>query len=337
MCNRISPLRSRLAFVLTLAATIIMLVPFLAPSLALASRKWNNRIALVVTSRRVELRWSAFPDRRNRANAYVIRRNGKVIGSVDAGTLSYVDEYPSVQPKTTYVYKVVAVDADNHVLQPYHPVRVETPADADHEQPPSNEQPPSVPGGLTAVAVGISEVDLAWAAATDDVGVASYLVYRDGTLLASVDTGSVLVNGRLHYVDTSAQASTRYSYRVVAVDTAGNLSLLSPPAMVQTPAPPETEDTTPPSSPGEFTATAIDATTILLDWYDATDDTDVTAYRIYRDGQELATVNSGTRSFQDTSVQPDTTYTYTIEAFDVLGQRSLAASATTTTPVAPEP
>jgi chitodextrinase len=75
-------------------------------------------------------------------------------------------------------------------------------------------QPPTTPGGLTGTALSGSSIRLNWAASTDNVGVTGYRVYRNGTLLTTV-SGSTLT-----YTDTTAAASTTYTYEVGAVDAA---------------------------------------------------------------------------------------------------------------------
>ena len=88
--------------------------------------------------------------------------------------------------------------------------------------------PPSAPTGLTATAMSSSRVDLAWTAATDDVGVSGYEVYRDGALLATVGPTT-------SYSDTTVAALTTYEYKVKARDAAGNVSDFSNAALVTTP------------------------------------------------------------------------------------------------------
>jgi chitodextrinase len=92
--------------------------------------------------------------------------------------------------------------------------------------------PPTTPTGLTASAVAPAQVDLAWQASTDDIGVAGYTIYRDGVTLVTVP-GSTLA-----YSDTSAMPSTAYSYTMDAFDAAGNHSSQSSPASATTPAMP---------------------------------------------------------------------------------------------------
>lgn len=82
-----------------------------------------------------------------------------------------------------------------------------------------DDSAPSVPEGLSVTGVTSSSVSLAWDASTDDVGVAGYRVYRDGTMVAEVvDTT---------YADTELAADTAYVYEVTAYDAAGNESARS--------------------------------------------------------------------------------------------------------------
>ena len=51
--------------------------------------------------------------------------------------------------------------------------------------PPPDTQPPTAPSPLSATAANETAASLSWPAATDDVGVASYRVFRDGALVAT--------------------------------------------------------------------------------------------------------------------------------------------------------
>ena len=87
---------------------------------------------------------------------------------------------------------------------------------------------PSVPTGLAAKAVSPSQVDLSWTAATDDVAVTGYDLYRDSTLIAALGSTTA-------YSDAQVQSAHTYTYEVRARDGAGNVSTLSSPATVTTP------------------------------------------------------------------------------------------------------
>jgi hypothetical protein len=166
---------------------------------------------------------------------------------------------------------------------------------------------------LTAIAVSVGEIAVSWSVALGTARVTGYRLWRDDQLLATVDAGTRT------YADTAVRPATRYRYRIAALGSAG---LAAPETVdVQTPPLPATPDTQPPTPPDGLTATAT-AGGILLDWYPANDDTDVTAYRIYRNGRVLTTVKVGTLSYVDTQVQPIIAYTYTLVALDVAGHAS---------------
>jgi hypothetical protein len=171
---------------------------------------------------------------------------------------------------------------------------------------------------LSAIAVTVQEVDLAWSPASNVTGVTVYLISRDGQALATVDAAT------LAYADTSVQPSKQYVYSVEGLNAAGKSVTKSSDAKVKTPAQPDTADTQPPTEPEDLAIASI-AGGNLLDWHDSIDDTDVTAYLISRDGKKLAIVDSATRSYLDTSAQVGVIYSYSVEAIDVKGHHSKQA------------
>ena len=95
--------------------------------------------------------------------------------------------------------------------------------------PTADTTSPSVPTGVTATAVSGTQVNLSWTASTDNLGVAGYKVFRNGTQVGTATTTS--------YQDTGLSGGTAYSYTVAAYDAAGNTSAQSASASVTTPAP----------------------------------------------------------------------------------------------------
>lgn len=85
---------------------------------------------------------------------------------------------------------------------------------------------PMVPGNVSATVRSTTQIDLAWTASTDAVGVAGYRVYRDGTRIASVTAST--------YSDTNLAPATSYGYTVTAYDAAGNESPQSAAVSAQT-------------------------------------------------------------------------------------------------------
>jgi hypothetical protein len=97
-----------------------------------------------------------------------------------------------------------------------------------------------------------------------------------------------------------------------------------------------TTDTTAPSAPGGFTATASSATKVDLAWSASTDNVGVTGYRVYRNGSStpLASLGSTARGYSDTTAAASTSYTYQVSAVDAAGNQSAKSSASVTTPAA---
>ncbi len=174
---------------------------------------------------------------------------------------------------------------------------------------------PSAPGGLVANAIDANSVNLAWTAATDNVGVAGYRVYRGGTQIATVTTGT-------GHVDNTVQPATAYSYTVRAYDAAGNLSAASAAATVTTPA---RTDTQAPSVPTGLAAQSLTPTSFTLAWSASTDNVGVSAYLVSRNGTQIATTSA--TSLAITSLTPATAYSFTVRAQDAVGNVSAASTA----------
>jgi chitodextrinase len=163
----------------------------------------------------VALSWTASTDNVG-VTGYRLSRNGTVIATVTS--TDYDDR--TAAPATTYEYSVAAVDAAGNVSPPSNVATVTTPPDTIAPTPPS---------GLTATAVG-SNVELAWTASSDDVGVFEYDVHRDGVPVGTSKSTS--------YTDNTVSPSTTYTYVVTARDASGNVSQPSNAATVTTPVAP---------------------------------------------------------------------------------------------------
>ncbi|MGH8081247.1 MAG: DUF4082 domain-containing protein [Lysobacter sp.] len=89
--------------------------------------------------------------------------------------------------------------------------------------------PPSVPTGLSATVSDAHTVGLHWNASSDDTSAVHYRLYIEGDAAA---LGETELTGFVH--DT-AQPETRYTYRVSAIDAAGNESARSEAVVATTP------------------------------------------------------------------------------------------------------
>ena len=191
--------------------------------------------------------------------------------------------------------------------------------------PVGDTTPPTAPTGLTATFNSTTNaIDLSWTAATDNVAVTSYRIYRDGGT-APINT----VNGTT-FSDVAPLGT--HSYAVTAIDAAGNESSLSNVASATVVG---SSDVTPPSAPTALTATANLATrAIALSWTASTDDVAVTGYRVFRDNgtTPIATVNGTT--FNDTNQLG--THVYAVAAIDAAGNQSALSNSATATVTIPE-
>ena len=77
-----------------------------------------------------------------------------------------------------------------------------------------------------------------------------------------------------------------------------------------------------PTTPTDLTSVALDSQTIRLTWTASTDNVGVAGYDIRRDGRHVASQRDGTTTFLDGQLEPGTTYTYQVRAFDAAGNQS---------------
>src|SRR5204862_261215 len=112
--------------------------------------------------------------------------------------------------------------------------------------PPPDTTPPSVPTGLRATAVSSSQINLSWAASSDNVGVSGYRVFRNGAQIATTSATS--------FPNTGLSPSPTHP-DAVAVFVPGVRCNSQPGTVTASTAPPP--DTTPPSVPTGLRASAV--------------------------------------------------------------------------------
>jgi chitin-binding protein len=144
---------------------------------------------------------------------YEVSRNGNVIGTTTQ--TEYTDT--GLPANTTFTYTLVAVDNKGNRTGSSAPVSASTlPAVV---IPVPDTQAPTRPTGLTSSNVTESAATLSWAAASDNIGVTKYEVYRDGKLISTSASRT--------FSDSGLSASTAYAYTVIALDAANNRSVAS--------------------------------------------------------------------------------------------------------------
>ena len=270
---------------------------------------------------RATLTWSASSDD-VQVTGYGVYRGGVEVATLPGDETAYEDI--GLAGASTYAYSVDAFDAAGNRAATSAALEVTTPAAPDTD-------PPSPPRNLVAVAPAPREVDLTWTQSSDNIGIDTYRIVRDGVPIGEVAATVDPYEDQV-FVDRTARAGTTYTYEVDADDVAGNRSNPSAPAVVTTPDDPDTEA---PSDPSPLVATAASPGEIDLSWMAATDDRGVTAYRIIRDGEVLVEVDGTATSFADLGVDPSTGYAYAVRAIDAAGNVSPSATASATTPALP--
>src|ERR1019366_9979747 len=207
-----------------------------------------------------------------------------------------------LSPNTSYAMTVTAGDAAGNWSAPSTVLNAATLADT---------TAPSVPVGLNATGATVNSFTLNWTAATDNVGVTSYRVYKAGVLYNTTSGTSLAITG--------LTPNTSYAMTVTAGDAAGNWSAPSTVLNASTLA-----DTTAPSVPVGLNITGATVNSFILNWTAATDNVGVTSYRVYKAGV-LYNTTSGT-SLAITGLTPNTSYAMTVTAGDAAGNWSAPSS-----------
>ncbi|PZG36971.1 chitin-binding protein [Listeria ivanovii] len=175
-----------------------------------------TNITGATTAKKVSLKWTASTDNVG-INGYEILRDGKSIGESQAA--AYEDT--TVKENTSYTYTVRAKDFAGNKSALSSGIRLTT-----KEAPAVDTEAPTAPKNLMSHAQTDTTIALCWQAATDNVEVKSYELYRDNK--------KILTTTATMFQDTKLTNNTTYKYKVYAVDTSGNRSLVSNEITVKT-------------------------------------------------------------------------------------------------------
>jgi chitodextrinase len=178
-----------------------------------------------VTSTGFTLKWTISTDNVG-VTGYEVYRNGTLLATVTGtvgGTPATTYAVTGLTASTTYSMTVRAVDAAGNKSAASTTLNVTTSAAG------TDTTTPSVPTGLNSSNITTTGFRVAWTAATDNVGVVGYNVYRNGVYVTTV--------GGTSYTFTGLAANTSYNITVLALDAAKNRSAQSAALAVKTLAP----------------------------------------------------------------------------------------------------
>ncbi|MGD0784381.1 MAG: glycosyl hydrolase family 28 protein [Sedimentisphaerales bacterium] len=259
-------------------------------------------------------------------NIYRSTTSGSGYAKLNSSLLSdsnYIDH--SVTNGTTYYYVVTAVDTSANESNNSSEVSA---------MPQLINTPPAAPTGLSATA-GNAKVLLDWSNNSES-DLAGYNVYRSttsGSGYAKINTSLRTVSD---YNDTGVTNGTTYYYVVTAVNTGASESSYSTQASA-TPAAPTT------ASPQNVMVPpmAYDNNTIVLIWSKPTDYSQVTDYRVYKNGVALGLSgrfdsNRAKLYYIVTGLTANTTYNFTVKSLNSslteIGTSNICSVTTTPTP-----
>lgn len=205
--------------------------------------------------------------------------------------------------------------------------------------------PPGTPADLEATSLAGNSMTLTWSRpAEQHEDIDYYQIWRrnlddeesEAQLIVAPNDPAIIEDpqgGTFTFNDSGLTPGTEYEYSAYAVDEAGNGSVTPATATATTMV---TEDTEPPSAPGGISA-LVDGNTVTIRWGESTDNVAVVGYRLYRQtGAENEPLDEddlvvevpfhAERRYWDTDLEYDTTYTYTVTAYDAKGLETDASA-----------
>ncbi|MEI7504543.1 MAG: fibronectin type III domain-containing protein, partial [Paludibacter sp.] len=173
---------------------------------------------------------------------------------------------------------------------------------------------PIAPLSLVASNKTQASFTLDWAA-SDDLGVYAYQVFKDGSLVATT--------ANTYFDFTGLTPNQTYSITVKAKDAAGNVSTASTPLSVgMLPV-----DTQKPSTPSGLSASAITTIGFVLTWTGtSTDNVGVTGYEAYNGTTLIGSSTGAGNTMTVNGLTEGTSYAVTLKAKDYAGNRSDSSS-----------
>jgi bacillolysin len=174
-------------------------------------------------------------------------------------------------------------------------------------------QAPTTPAGLASSNITYNSFDVSWSASTDNVGVTGYNVYLDGALQGTTSS--------TNYSFTGLSETTSYTVAVSAFDAASNASSQASLNVTTIAAP----DTQAPSVPTGLASSNVASTSFDVSWNASSDNVGVTGYNVFLDGSNIGSVTGTSASI--TGLNPNTSYSVRVSAYDAASNESSQSSA----------
>ena len=206
-----------------------------------------SNLSALVNGSSVILNWTDNANNETEYKVYQLASDGSVLAQIGFGLAANSTSYThSAVTAGTYKYRVNACTTGCSLSSNQPTVTVSGSGGSDTSAP-------STPTGLSAITTSSSQINLSWSASTDNVGVASYAIYRNGAIWYTTSNTS--------YSDTGLSSNTTYSYYIKAKDAAGNESGSSATVSATTPSGTATATSTTTTTTTTTTATTTTTTT----------------------------------------------------------------------------
>jgi chitodextrinase len=270
-----------------------------------------------ITQSSVSLAWNATTDNVGVAGYNLYKDGAKV-----ASTQSTSYTFGGLSCGSDYTLALTAYDAAGNESDGRYATTVETTSAC---TPAPDTQAPTAPGSFAKTTATTTSINVSWSASSDNVGVAGYTLYRNGTNVGSTTSTS--------YSYTGLTCNTSYTLAIDAADAAGNRSGKA--TITTSTAACGSADTQPPQTPANLTVTGTTASSVSLSWSAALDNVGTTGYGVYRNGSSVGSTAS--TSYTNSGLPCGTSYTFAVDAFDAAGNRSGKATVTASTSACPPP
>ncbi len=275
----------------------------------------SNLAATAVSSSRIDLSWQ---DNSNNEDGFKIERKtgaGSFVQIDQVGPNQTTYSNTGLTASTTYTYRVRAFNSAGN--SGYSNEASATTL--------SIPQPPAAPSNLAATAVSSSQINLTWQDNSNNED--GFKIERKTGAGSFVQIDQVGPN-QTTYSNTGLTASTTYTYRVRAFNSAGN-SGYSNEASATTLSIPQ-----PPVTPSNLAATAVSSSRIDLSWQDNSNNED--GFKIERKTSagsfvQIDQVGPNQTTYSNTGLTASTTYTYRVRAFNSEGNSGYSNENSATT------
>ncbi|MCU1288828.1 MAG: hypothetical protein JWN60_1057 [Acidobacteria bacterium] len=283
----------------------------------------GNLLATAFSSSQINLSWT---DNSSDEDAFAIERcqNANCTGFTEIAKVgANVTSYSSTGLSANTVYRFRVRASDGGAISDYSNI-----AQTTTPLPPT--LPPDAPTNLTAKAISISQIDLAWSINSDNEDGFKIERCQNATCTNFTEIAQVGFDVGV-YSDTGRAAGTLYRYRVRAFNSGGT-SAYSNTAEAST----LSQTPTLPAAPSNLTATAASSVQINLAWTDNSANED--GFKIERCQNaacttfaEVAQAAAGTTVYTDSGLTAGTSYQYRVRAYNAGGNSAYSNTASATT------